>query len=225
MVKDLIVVGSGGVDIIKLIEDINSEKKIYNFLGFLEKDESKIGLDIYGYPIIGNDDLLFDKLSHCAVINNVMHTTRIHEKTTNKLIEHYHISDFPNLIHPEIDLRGVEIGIGNIIYKDCRFSIGDKIGDFNIMYSATVGHESIIGNYNLLAKTSVCSRVKIGSYNLIGNSTTLANTVRLGDDNEVGVGSVVMKNYKNGYHLLGYPAIEIEDFVKKYMRKNLNKKI
>ena len=39
MVKDLIVVGSGGVDIIKLIEDINSEKRIYNFLGFLEKDE------------------------------------------------------------------------------------------------------------------------------------------------------------------------------------------
>ena len=35
MVKDLIVVGSGGVDIIKLIEDINSEKRIYNFLGFL----------------------------------------------------------------------------------------------------------------------------------------------------------------------------------------------
>jgi UDP-3-O-[3-hydroxymyristoyl] glucosamine N-acyltransferase len=110
--------------------------------------------------------------------------------------------------------------MGNIIYRDCKFAMGDKIGDFNIMYSATFGHESIIGNYNLLAKTSICSRVKIGSYNLIGNSTTLANTVRLGDDNEIGVGSVVMKNYKNGHHLLGYPAIEIGDFVRKYMRKN-----
>lgn len=220
MVKDLVVIGSGGVDIIRLIEDINTNEMTYHFLGFLEQDESKIGQEVYGYPIIGNDDLLLDKLSHCAVINNVMHTTRIHEKVTNKLIEHYHIFNFPSLIHPEVDLRGVEIGKGNIIYKDCSLSVGDKIGDFNIMYSATIGHESVIGNYNLLAKTSICSKVRIGSYNLLGNSTTLANNVRLGDDNEVGVGSVVMKNYKDGHHLLGYPAIEIEDFVKKYMRKN-----
>lgn len=219
MTKDLIVIGSGGVDIVRLIEDINQEKKTYNFLGFLEEDESKIGTEMMGYPILGNDDLLFDKLSHCSVINNVMHTTRTHEKITQKLITRYHINDFPNLIHPKIDLRGVDIGYGNIIYRNNLLGPEVKIGNFNIMYSASIGHETVVGNYNLIATSLICSRCKIGSYNLIGNGTTLSNSVKIGDDNEIGVGSVVMKNYKDGHHLLGYPAIELEDFVKKYMRK------
>lgn len=219
MIKDLVSVGTGGQDIVKLIEDINAEKKTYNFLGFLEQDETKIGQEICGYPILGKDDLLLDELSHCAIVNNVMHTTRIHETVTTNLKEKYHISDFPSLIHPQIDLRGVEVGCGNIIYSNCGFGLNVNIGDFNILYAANISHESTIGNFNLLATTLIGARARVGSYNLIGNSTTLANYVHLGDDNEIGVGSVVMKSYKNGHHLLGYPAIDINDFVKKYMKK------
>lgn len=217
MVKDLVVVGSGGLDIVRLIEDINADKETYNFLGFLEEDESKIGTEILGYPVLGNDDLLLDKLSHCEVVNNVMHTPRIHERVSNKLKEKYHIVDFPNVIHPDVDLRSVRLGCGNIIYKHNSLGPMVEIGDFNILYHTSIGHESKLGNYNLLAKSVVGARVKLGSYNLIGNSTTLANLVRIGDDNEVSVGSVVMKNVTNNHHLMGYPAIEIEDFVKKYM--------
>lgn len=217
MVKDLVVVGSGGLDIVRLIEDINADKPTYNFLGFLEEDESKIGTEILGYPVLGNDDLLLDKLSHCVVVNNVMHTPRIHEKVTTKLMEKYKINDFPNLVHPEVDMRSVEIGFGNIIYK--HNSLGPKvgIGNFNILYHTSIGHESKLTNYNLLAKSVIGARVKVGSYNLIGNSTTLANLVKIGDDNEISVGSVVVKNLKDGNHVMGYPAIDINKFVKIYL--------
>ena len=212
MVKDLVVVGSGGLDIVRLIEDINADRLTYNFLGFLEEDESKIGTEILGYPVLGNDDMLLDKLAHCEVINNVMHTPRIHEKVSQKLREKYHISLFPNLIHPDVDLRSVDVGIGNIIYKH----------NFNILYHTSIGHESKLANFNLLAKCVVGARVKVGSYNLIGNSTTLANLVSIGDDNEISVGSVVVKNLKNGNHVMGYPAIDISKFVKLYLT---NKKL
>ena len=222
MVKDLVVVGSGGLDIVRLIEDINADRLTYNFLGFLEEDESKIGTEILGYPVLGNDDMLLDKLAHCEVINNVMHTPRIHEKVSQKLREKYHISLFPNLIHPDVDLRSVDVGIGNIIYK--HNSLGPKvsIGNFNILYHTSIGHESKLANFNLLAKCVVGARVKVGSYNLIGNSTTLANLVSIGDDNEISVGSVVVKNMKNGNHVMGYPAIDISKFVKLYLT---NKKL
>ena len=131
----------------------------------------------------------------------------------------YHIQDFPNIISPAIYLKGLDVGIGNIIYGENRLGTGVKIGDFNILHAAQVGHETIIGNYNLIARTGIGSRCRIGSYNLIGNGTTLANSLKLGDDNEIGVGSVVMKNVKNGHHLLGYPAIEMEEFVKRYLTK------
>ena len=89
MVKDLIVIGSGGLDIVRLIEDINLDKKTYNFLGFLEREESKIGTEILGYPVLGNDDLLLGKLKNCVVVNNVMHTTRIHERVSQNLRDKY----------------------------------------------------------------------------------------------------------------------------------------
>lgn len=219
MVKDLVVIGSGGLNIVRLIEDINSVKKTYNFIGFLESDETKIGKEVLGYPIIGNDDLLLDKLSHCCVVNNVMHTTRTHEKVTNKLINDYHISEFVNLIHPDVDMRGVTLGCGNILYRDNKIDPYVNIGDFNLLYGATIGHETRIGNFNLLATCFIGSRAVIGSFNLIGNSATISNSIKLGDDNEIGVGSVVMKHYKNGNHLLGNPAIDLGEFIRKYLRK------
>ena len=219
MIKDIVAVGSGGIDIVHLIEDINANKKTYNFLGFLEEDITKIGTEILGYPVLGNDDLLLDELSHCSVINNVMHTTRVHEIITDKIINKYKINDFPNLVHPDVDLRGVKIGSGNIIYRNNSFGPNTRLGSFNIFYFATIGHETTLGDYNLIAKSTIGARCRIGSFNLLGNSTTLSNNVKLGDDNEVGVGSVVMKNYQNGHHLLGYPAIEIDDFIIKYIKK------
>ena len=86
MVKDLVIVGSGGIDIVRLIENINADKPTFNLIGFLEKDQTKIGTEILGYPVLGDDDLLLTRFSRCAVVNNVMHTPRIHEKITKKLI-------------------------------------------------------------------------------------------------------------------------------------------
>ena len=220
MVKDLVVVGTGGIDIVRLIESINDDKPTYNLVGFLEKDPTKIGTDILGYPVLGGDELLLTTCSKCAVVNNVMHTPRIHEKIQNKLVSDYHIQDFPNIVSPFINLRSIDLGVGNILYTGNGLGSCIKIGNFNILYAAQIGHETTIADYNLIARAGIGSRCRIGSYNLIGNAVTLANSLRMGDDNEVGVGSVVIKNIKNNHHLMGYPAIEMDEFVKKYLLKN-----
>lgn len=223
MVKDLIAVGTGGQELARIIEDINSIKKTYNFLGWLEKDPSKIGTNLMGYPILGDDDLLLTEYKHCAVVNNVMAYPRLHEIVTKNLSEKYHITDFPNIIHPDVDMRSVKIGFGNIINRYSRLWPLCEIGDFNMLYSATVGHEVILGNYNLIATSLIGSRVKIGSFNLLGNNSSIVTNVKIGNDNEIGFGAVVMKNVKDGHHLLGYPAIEAEEFVHLYMTKKRNK--
>lgn len=217
--KDLIILGTGGIDIVRLIEDINADKPTFNLLGFLEKDQTKIGTEILGYPVLGDDELLLTEFSRCAVVNNVMHTPRIHEKVTHRLIHDYHIRDFPNIVSPYVNLNSIELGVGNILYKGNGLGSCVKIGNFNILYAAQVGHETSISDFNLIARAGIGSRCKIGSYNLIGNAVTLANSLKMGNDNEIGVGSVVIKNVKDGHHLMGYPAIELEEFVKKYLSK------
>ena len=49
MIIDLVVLGTGNADIIRLIEDINDDKKQYNFLGFIDKNDSLVGSNIFGY--------------------------------------------------------------------------------------------------------------------------------------------------------------------------------
>ena len=217
--KDLIVVGTGGLDIVNLIEDINSDKPTFNFLGFLEKDPSKHGKLILGKPVLGSDDLLLTEFRHCSVINNVMANPRLHEIITQTLINKYGVSDFPNLIHPFVEKRGASLGYGNIIYAGSKLSPLSVIGNFNISYSAHIGHETQIGDYNLMANTCFGSRCKIGNFNLFGNKSVVTNSCKVGDDNVIGVCSVVMQNVKNGHHLLGYPAIEAVDFARKYLGK------
>ena len=219
MIKDLVVVGTGGLDIVNLIEDINADKQRFNFIGFLEKDPSKHGTEILGKPVIGGDELLLTEFKNCAVVNNVMANTRLHETITQMLIEKFGVSDFPSLIHPNVEKRGAIWGIGNIVYAGSKLAPLSKIGNFNISNSAHIGHETQIGDYNLMANTCFGSRCKIGSYNLFGNKSVVTNSCRVGDDNLIGVCSVVMQNVKNGRHLLGYPAIEAVEFARRYMSK------
>lgn len=213
--QDLVVLGTGNVDIIRLIEDINSDKKVFNFIGFLEKDENLIGNNLYNYPILGTDDLLLSKFSKCAVINNVMNTPNIHETVTNKIIELYKIRHLPNLVHPDVDLRYMFIGKGNIIYKNTFFGTNTIVGDFNVFYGGKIGHETLFGNNNLFAGNLIGSRCIIGNNNLFGNSSTISNNLKIGNNNIIGVGSIVMKNVDSNNHVLGYPAIDAVEFMKK----------
>jgi|APSaa5957512535_1039671.scaffolds.fasta_scaffold18908_1 UDP-3-O-[3-hydroxymyristoyl] glucosamine N-acyltransferase len=207
---DLVVLGSGNVDIVRLIEDINQDEKRFNFIGFLEKDEKLINKEVLGYPILGTDDLLLDKLSGCAVVNNIIGTTRLHEIVSNNINNKYKIYNTPNLIHPKVCRKYVNIGKGNIIYENIGFATKVSIGDFNIIYPGTnIGHETSIGDFNLLALNVVIgARCTIGSRNLFGNSSTLSLGLSMANDNSVGVGSVIIKSIESGNSLLGNPAMD-----------------
>lgn len=219
MIKDLVVIGSGGLGIVDLIADINAEKPTFNLIGFLEKDSTKHGTEVLGVPVLGGDDLLLKECKHCSVINNVMANPRLHEVITKMLIEKYGITDFPNLVHPNVERRHSTMGVGNIIYAHSKLSQLVSIGDFNISYSTQIGHETRIGSYNLMARTTFGSRCKIGNYNLFGNMSVVTNSCRVGDDNVIGVCAVVMQHVKNEHRLLGYPAIEEDEFVRRYLVK------
>lgn len=220
--EDLVVLGSGNADIVRLIEDINADKNQYNFIGFLEKDKELINKEVLGYPILGTDDMLLDKLSHCAVVNNIIGTTQLHQAISEKICHKYHISKIPSLVHPTVSLKYASVANGNIIYSNVSIATNVKIGDFNIIYpGANIGHETTLGSFNLLALNVVIgARCKIGDKNLFGNSSTLSLGLNVKNDNIIGVGSVVMKDIDSGKSLLGNPSIDSFYFLKSYIKSN-----
>ena len=206
--EDVVILGAGGISIIRLIEEINEEKPSFNIVGFLEKDSDLIGTTIKGYPIVGNDELLLTEYKNCGVINNIIGTTSHHRRVTETLKEKYHISRFPNIVHPSVDLNYVGIGEGNIIYNNVLLDSDVTLGSFNIFYPGTgIGHETTLGNYNLAAmNTTIGARCQIGDENVFANASVLSLGLSVGNDNFIGVGSVVIENISDNQFLLGNPA-------------------
>lgn len=208
MIKDLIVIGSGNPDIVRLIEDINSEKKEYNFIGFVEKDESLYKTEKFGYPILGGDDQLQKgELKNSFLINNVYASQDIRQSTYNQ-ISILPRERFCNLIHPTVKLHLNTMGVGNLIYDFVSIQSKTIIGDHNIIHSASIiGHESIIGDNNLISvNVSLGSRTQIGNFCFFGIGSILLPSLSIVDFTYIGGGAVIFNHVKQKSTLFGNPA-------------------
>ena len=210
-IKDLIVIGAGNPDIVRLIEDINKANKKFNFLGFLEKDGSLHGLKRFGYPVLGGDELLTKKkFQNVFIINNVFASVEIRHKVL-KSLTHIQPERFVNLIHPTALVRESDIGFDNIIYENVVLQANVTIGNHNIIHCGTViGHQTIIGNCCLFSvHVSIGARVKIENNSFFGMGCIIIGECKLKESVFVGAGSVVLNNIDSNWTYFGNPAKKI----------------
>jgi UDP-3-O-[3-hydroxymyristoyl] glucosamine N-acyltransferase len=124
----------------------------------------------------------------------------------------YHPTDFGPLKVPHVGSvhigDGVEIGANSCV--DRAFLNSTRIGNnTKIDNLVQVGHNVEIGEMNLL-----CGQVGVAGSARTGDRVTLAGQVgvidhvEIGDDSQVGVGSLVMKSLKGNGAYLGTPAVD-----------------
>lgn len=120
---------------------------------------------------------------------------------------------FINIIHPSASVSPVAtIGEGCTIGAFTTISPNVTIGK-HVMIQAydDFGHDSSIGDY-----ASIESYVFLGGYASVGELATMHTKSSIiphksvGKECVVGFGSVVMKNVKDGQHVLGNPAKRID---------------
>ena len=206
--NDIIIVGAGNPDIIKLIDAINNIGRSYNILGFLEKNEEMHGKKVGAYEILGGDELIGKFKNNISVVINVSAGKIIKHKIIMNLLKLNTNIEFPNIIHPSIDTKTCIFGQGNVLYDSISLASQITIKDFNIIYPLTcIGHQSIIGSYNLIAaNVMIGGRTNIGDNNVFSNSVSLNLGSNVCDDNLIGIGSVVIRDIKESGHYFGYPA-------------------
>ena len=97
-----------------------------------------------------------------------------------------------------------------------------SIGNGNILYpNSALGHEAYIGDSNLIAiNVTIGARTKVLNRNLFGNSSTLSLGLSVGNDNNIGVGAVVISNVNDGESLLGNPARDSVQVIKELIKNN-----
>ncbi len=201
--KDIVIVGAGEGEIVKLIDDINAEKKEWNIIGFLDANPELWGKELLGYPVLGGDDLA-EKYSYAYFAINVSATPEIRRRVFQK----YKNSKIATLIHPSVNVDYVEIGEGSVVYQGAvlgeRVRLG--VGVF-LNYSVTVCHESVIGSYSILAPgVIIAGRVNVGENVFIGLGAHIRDGIKLGNYSVIGMGSVVVKDVPDGVTVVGNPA-------------------
>jgi len=205
MIRDLVVIGVGFPDIVQIIDDINNDKKQFNFLGFLDDNPNLKKYDLFGNKVIGNIDWL-DTQKNVYVINTVGRNTKIRNIVNKKLIEKNTLQI--NLVHPSVNLKYVKIGNGNIISKNVYLEAKSTIkSNCMILSNVTIGHDCVINDNCFIGPGAhILGGVTLNKNCFIGSGSVIHPKIKLEDDTTVGINSCIFKDSIKGGTYLSLPS-------------------
>lgn len=189
-------------------EQINALTHEWQFLGYVDSSEERLGETVGNSKIVGADDWLVNREEPTDVVVAIgqPHTRA---ELVRRISVNSHLR-FPNLIHPtvSVDARRVEFGAGNVVTAGVALTCDIEIGDFNYLnLSATVGHDVQIGSFNVVNPgANLSGRVVIGDQVLVGTGAQLLEGVRVGDSSIIGAGAVVVRDVEDSVTVIGVPA-------------------
>jgi len=205
--KTLYIYGAGNPEIIRLARIINARSPRWDSFQFLDDDEKKIGREIFGVPVAGSLTYLENVAPHDAeLIVYIARTMEMRRKAVDKAAQ-YSIP-FASLVHPDVNLDNVEIGMDTVVYWDVSISPHVKIGDHSMVcMGSVVTHECQIGRCVFISPGAILnSRIHVGDGAFIGANATLIPEITIGKNAVVGAGAVVTRNVNDGETVFGNPA-------------------
>lgn len=211
--KDLIVIGAGnfGREVAQIIDDINHDKREWNFLGFIDETADKHGTLVNNNLVLGSFDWLEQNLTSpvCAVcaIGNTRDKYSLIRKASL-----YNVN-FCNLIHPEAKIsKFVDMGTGNIICFNSFISVNTKIGNhISINPGCGIGHHTIIGDFSTLYwNVTLSGNVQINEGCEVGSNAVVIPKRTVGKWSILGAGAVVVKDIPENCTAVGVPAKPIK---------------
>jgi sugar O-acyltransferase (sialic acid O-acetyltransferase NeuD family) len=211
--KKIAIIGSGGFgrEVQMLIEQINVNKKEYEFIGYFDDGFSR-GTSINGFPILGGVKDI-NNIDFKLFIVSAIGEPRLKEKLLNQ-INNVNIN-YPILIHPNVqigDRKFVNIGKGSIITAGVVITVNINIGKHVILnLSCTVGHDTNIGDFSSFMPTvNISGEVEINKGVFVGTGAKIINQLEIGKYTVIGAGAVVAKSLPDNCTAVGIPAKPIK---------------
>lgn len=106
----------------------------------------------------------------------------------------------------------VDVGSNTTVQKGMlRPTIIGK--DTKIGPNCDIGHETKIGKHCIITgMTLIAGATEIGDYTYIAPHSTIKNSIKIGNNVFVGIGSLVIRDVRDGATVIGRPAVEMEKF-------------
>ncbi|HSW36726.1 MAG TPA: acetyltransferase [Candidatus Limnocylindrales bacterium] len=208
---DLVIIGAGGFgrEVAWLVEEINAHQPLWKLIGFIDEDQSKHGLDLNGYPVIGDfDDLKYKGkvFAVCAVGNTKRKKEMAKRATVSGL-------SFANLIHPTALLsKHMEMGFGNIICAGSIITVNVTVKNHVIInLYCTIGHDVTIDSYCTFAPSvNISGSVVFEEGCEVGTNAAIIPGKTIGKWSMIGAGAVVTSDIPVHSTVVGVPAKPIK---------------
>lgn len=208
MSKENIILIGGGGHCKSVITAIELENK-FQIAGIVDLP-SKVGENIFGYPIIAHDKQIPQLIKEYKIFCITIGQIRSPEKKRNLFEKMIAFGvKLPNIISPLSYISSnAQLGIGNVILHHCIINAGVKIGSNNILNNKSLlEHDVIVGHHNHISTAvAINADCVIGDDNFIGSNSVFVNGISISSNIIIGAGTVVVKNINKSGVYAGNPA-------------------
>lgn len=206
--RRLFIFGAGGHT--KQVIDIFKFRRV-RISGLFDDNKKPNDIYYHRYRVIDSisnakkhlrkDDLLF-----CGIGDN---------KIRERIFDEFKEFTFANCISPNaIVSKTAKLGQGNYIGNFTNVMPDSIVGSHNIINDASmVGHDAQLGDFNLIAAYVCCgAHSRTGNHNLLGINVSINPTrLRIGNNNVIGSGTVILHDIGDNEVVVGVPGKTIKE--------------
>lgn len=190
------------------IRAINSIKKTWDVLGFLDDDPTVRGKECLGVKVLGGKDALREFPR--ALVLAVPGSPRTYVKRA-EVIASLGLDErrFATIIDPSAVVSpDAHIGHNSLIMANTVVSCGVTVGSHCLVLpNTTISHDTVIDDYTCVgSNVSIAGSVRIGRTCFIGSGSRIKEYVSVGRGALVGLGANVVSDIVAGTVVVGNPA-------------------
>ncbi|HMM82438.1 MAG TPA: acetyltransferase [Terrimesophilobacter sp.] len=210
MVKiPLVIIGAGGFgrEVHDIVEAVNAETDMFDFLGFVDDHVTKPELLAGRGRILGGDDILPTLPSNTQYVISIgdARIRRSIDQSATELGLRAAV-----LVHPSATrgMHRVELGPGTIICSHVSLTTDITLGrHVHLNLNATIGHDAVLKDYvTVNPGATISGNVVLEEGVMIGTGASVNQGMTVGKESVIGAGAAVVRSIPAGVTAIGIPA-------------------